>query len=92
MGRSLENRGIVLTRTTRKIISQEGGFLRFLKPLILVRLPLMKNVLTPLAESILVPFGLTAAASVMDAAIQKKRFGSKIPTLVFSNEDLDDIM
>ena len=92
MGRSLENRGIFLKRTTRKIISQEGGFLRFLKTLILVRLPLMKNVLTPLAESISVPFGLTAAASVMDAAIQKKRFGSKISTLVFSNEDLDDIM
>ena len=33
---------------------------------------LMKNVLTPLANSILIPLGLTAAASAIDAAIQKK--------------------
>ena len=32
----------------------------------------MKNVLKPLAESVLVPLGLTAAASATDAAIQKK--------------------
>ena len=67
LGRSLENRGIFLKRTTREIISLEEGFLSFLKPLISVGLPLMKNVLTPLAKSILVPFGLTAAASAADA-------------------------
>ena len=32
----------------------------------------MKNVLTPLANSILIPLGLTAAASAIHAAIQKK--------------------
>ena len=38
-----------------------------------VGLPLMKNVLTPLARSIFIPLGLTAAAaSATDAAIQKK--------------------
>ena len=34
-----------------------------------VGLPLMKNVLTPLAKSILVPLGLTAAASATYATI-----------------------
>ena len=37
-----------------------------------VDLALMKNILTPLAKSDLVPLGLTVAASVTDAAIQKK--------------------
>ena len=38
-------------------------------------LQLMKNVLTPLAKSILIILGL-AAASATDAAIQKKTNGS----------------
>ena len=33
---------------------------------------LMKNVLTPLPKSVLIPLGLTAAASATDAAIEKK--------------------
>ena len=32
-------------------------------------LPLMKNVIKPLAKSVLVPLGLTAAASAADAGI-----------------------
>ena len=36
--------------------------------------------------------GLTVAASVTDAAIQKKIFGSGTATLTFSNEDMNDIM
>ena len=52
----------------------------------------MKNVLIPLANSVLVPWGLTAAVSTTDAAIQKKIYGSGMITLVFSNEDLNDIM
>ena len=67
--RSLENRGILLERTTTNITSQEGEFLNFLKPLITPGLPLMKNVLTPSAKSILLPLGLTAAASATDVAI-----------------------
>ena len=59
----------------------------------------MKNVLKPLAKSVLIT-GLTAAASAIDAAIQKKRIGSGRPsdlasrmaTLVISNEELNDIM
>ena len=34
----------------------------------------MKNVLKPLAKSVLIPSGLTAAASATDAAIHKKMF------------------
>ena len=52
----------------------------------------MKTVLTSLAERILVPLGLTAAVSAADAAIRKKIFGSRMATLLFSNEELDDIM
>ena len=70
--KSLENRGILLKGTTRKITCQEGGFLNFLRPLITAGLPLMKNVLTPLAKGFLIPVGLTATASATDAAIQKK--------------------
>ena len=47
---SLENRRNFLKGTTRKITSQEGGFLDFLRPLMTVGLPLMKSVLTPLAK------------------------------------------
>ena len=36
----------------------------------------MKNALTPLAKSILVPLELTAAPSATEAPIQKKIFGS----------------
>ena len=41
--KSLENRGILLKGTTRKITNQEGGFLNFLKPLMTAGLPLMKR-------------------------------------------------
>ena len=44
----------------------------------------MQNVLTTLAKRVLVTLGLTAAASAINAAIQKKIFGSGA---VFSNED-----
>ena len=46
----------------------------------------MKNVLTPLAKGVLVPLGLTAAASATDAAIKKKTFEFGI-TLIISNEE-----
>ena len=65
-----------------------------------VGLSLMKNVLTPLAKKVLVPLGLMAAASAKDAAVQKKIFELEHPlnlalrttTLVFSNEDMNDVM
>ena len=54
--------------------------------------PLMKSVLTPLAESVLLPFGLTALISATDAAIQKKIYGSGTTELIISNEEMEDIM
>ena len=72
----LKNRGTLLKGTTRKITRQVGEFLNFPKPLLSTGWPLMKNVLTPLAESLLVPCGPTVAASAADAATQKKIFGS----------------
>ena len=52
---------------------QSGEFLgRLLRPLLKTGLPLMKNVIKPLAKSVLILLGLTAAAaSVADAAIHK---------------------
>ena len=74
--KSLENRGILLKGTTKKITSQERGFLNFLKPWMTAGLLLMKNVIRPLAKSVLIPLGLTAAAAATDATIQKKIYGS----------------
>ena len=52
---------------------QSGGFLgRHLGPLLKTGLPLVKNVIKPLSTRILIPLGLTAAASVADAGIHKK--------------------
>ena len=54
-------------------IIQSGGFLgRLLGPLLKTGLPLIKNVIKPLAKSVLIPLGLTAAASAADAGIHKK--------------------
>ena len=52
---------------------QSGGYLgRLLGPLLKTGLPLIKNVIKPLAKSVLIPLGLTAAASAADAGIHKK--------------------
>ena len=56
--KSLEKRGMLLKETTRKIFSQEGGFLIFFRLLMTVVLPLMKSVLTPLGQNFLLPFQL----------------------------------
>ena len=54
-------------------IIQSGGFLsNLLGPLLKTGLPLIKNVIKPLAKSVLIPLGLTAAASAADAEIHKK--------------------
>ena len=54
-------------------IIQCGGFLgRLLGPLLKTGLPLIKNLIRPLANSVLIPLGLTAAASAADAGIHKK--------------------
>ena len=72
---------------------QSGGLLgRHLGPLIKTGLPLIRNVLKPLAKSILILLGLMAATSPTDAAIHKKMFGSGFTTLIISNEEMNDIM
>ena len=54
-------------------IIQSGGFLsRLLGPLLKTGLPLIKNTIKPLAKNVLIPLGLTAAASAADAGIHKK--------------------
>ena len=57
-------------------IIQSGSFIgKPLGPLLKIGLPLIKNVIKPLAKSVLIPLGLTIAASAADAGIQK-RLGS----------------
>ena len=52
---------------------KSGGFLgRFLGPLLKAGLPLIKSVIKSLAKSVLIPLGLTAAASAAYAGIHKK--------------------
>ena len=64
-------------------IIQSGGFLsKLLGPILKTGLPLIKNVIKPLAKSVLFPLGLTAAASASDAGIHKKILGSGNTTLI----------
>ena len=72
---------------------QSGEFLgRFLGPLLKTGLPLMKNIIQPLPKSVLIPLGLTAAASAGDAGIHKIFLGSGIATLIISNGEMEDII
>ena len=54
----------------------------------------MKSVIKPLAKSVLIPLGLTAAASAADAGIHKKILGSghNNTTPIISNDEMDDIL
>ena len=45
-----------------------------------------------LAKNVLNPLGITAAASAIDAGIQKKIHGSGTTTLIISNKEMNDIM
>ena len=83
---------------------QLGEFLgRLLRPLLKTGLPLIKNVIKPLAKSALIPLGLAAAASAADAEIHKKILGSgcrnslstashNTTTLIISNNEMEDII
>ena len=64
-------------------------------------LSLIKNVIKPLAKSVLIPLRLTAAASAADAGIHKKILGSgnrpsssasHMTTLIISNDEIGDII
>ena len=67
---------------------QNGGFLKFLMPLLKSGLPLLKSVVKPVGM-----LGLTAAALEADAAINKKVLGSgNHTTLIISNDDMQDLL
>ena len=79
---------------------ESGAFLgKLLGPLLKTGLPLISNVIKPLAKSVLIPLGLTASAA--DAGIHKKILGSdnnrhsfSAPhmTLIISNDEINDII
>ena len=75
---------------------QSGGFLsKLLGPLLKTGLPLIKNVITPLAKRVLIPLGLTAAeaAAAADEGIHKKILGSgSHTTLIISNNEIEDLI
>ena len=52
----------------------------------------MIKVAVPLAKRILAPLGITAAASGIDAGIQKKIHDYGTTTLKISNEEITDIL
>ena len=61
---------IKLSKTQLSKMIQLGGFLgRLLGPLLKTELPFMKNVIQPIAKSVLISLGLTTAASAADAGI-----------------------
>ena len=87
---------IKLSKTQLSKMIQSGGkFLgRLLGPSLKTGLTnVITNVIKPLAKNLLIPLGLTAAASVWDAGIHKKilRSGHNI-TLIISNDEIQDIV
>ena len=87
---------IMLSKTQLSKMIQSGGFLgRLLGPLLRTGLPLMKSVIKPLARSVLLPLGLTAAAAAADSGIHKKILGSghnNNTTLIISNDEMDNLL
>ena len=64
---------IKLSKTQLSKMIQSGGFFgKLLGPLLKTGLPLIKNVIKPLANSVLIPLGLTASATAADAGIHRK--------------------
>ena len=85
---------IKLSKTQLSKMIQSGGFLgRLLGPLLKTGLPLISNVIKPLAKSVLIALGLNAAASVADVGIHKKILGSgNNTTLIISKDEINDII
>ena len=77
---------IKLSKAQISKIIQSGEFLGSL--LSKIAGPLMK-VAIPLAKNILAALGITAAASAIDAGIQKKKHGSGTTTLIISNGEMN---
>ena len=73
-------------------IGQLAGFLgRLSGPFLKTGMALIKDVIKPLAKSVLIPLGLTATAPVTDEDIQRNIFGSGMTKLIISNEELNDM-
>ena len=84
---------IKLSKIQLHKIGQSERFLgRLLGPLIKTGLPLIRNIVKPLAKNVLIPLQLIAAASAADATIQKKMFGSGVTALIISNVKMNDVM
>ena len=84
---------IKFSKTQLSKMIQSGGLLgKLLGPLLKTGLPLIKNVITLLAKSVLIPLGLTAAASAADAGIHKKILVSGNTTLIISNKYTEDLI
>ena len=78
-----------LSKTQLSKMIQSGGFLgRLFGSLLKTGLPLIKNVIKLLAKSVLIPLGLTAAASAADVGIHMKILGSPTRTLIISNDEM----
>ena len=83
----------MVPKTQLRQTEQSGGFLgRLLGSLLKNDIPLIGNLLKPLPKSVLIPLGLTVAASATDTAIHKKMFGSDNATFIVSNEEMNGIM
>ena len=80
---------IKLSKAQIAKISQSGGFLG---PLLSKLAGQLMKAAVSLGKNILAPLGITAAASAIDAGIQKKIHGSGTTTLIIPNEEINDIM
>ena len=73
---------------------QSGGILRrLLGPLLTIGLLLVRNVIKPLAKTVLIPLGLTTAVSAADEGIYEKISGwrhKNTRTLIISNDEMED--
>ena len=87
---------IILSKTQLSKMIESGGFLdRPFGPLLKTGLPLIKNVIKPLAKSVLIPLGLTTAASAADAGIHEKILGlshNNNIALTISNDETNDFI
>ena len=80
---------IKLSKTQLHKEGISGEFVgRLLGPLLRNGLPLIGNLLKQLDKSVLLPLGLTAAASATDSAIQKKIHESGATILIISNKEI----
>ena len=75
-----------------KIIQSGGSFSIQLGSLLNKVAGQLMKVAIPLAKNILAPLGITAAASAIDAGIQKKIHGSGTTTLIISNAEMNGVM